>query len=142
MLPLYIIELKSNPLGDKGRRIYGKSKNNASKKNTSAGQYSEKRSYDCGVFCVRHSGVKGRCFGQFGAVWGVVCSSGSEKTSCFCTFGNGVRLHTAYAVDGFRYIAVIAAIGGIRWLMSDLKRISSSKILLRLLRFCRYWQRE
>ena len=37
--------------------------------------------------------------------------------------------------DGFRYIAVIAAIGGIRWLMSDLKKISSSKIFAPLVAF-------
>jgi stage II sporulation protein E len=37
--------------------------------------------------------------------------------------------------NSFRYIAVIIAIGGIRWLLSDLKRVSSSKLFAPLVAF-------
>jgi hypothetical protein len=43
--------------------------------------------------------------------------------------------------DSFRYLAVVAAIGGLRWLLGDLDKVTKSKVFAPLVHLFRFLQR-
>lgn len=84
----------------------------------------------CGVLV-----SKGAVLGEL-APFGASFAAAVPKKYLFSSLvGTALGYILLKPADSFRYIAVIIAIGGLRWLMGDLKKISSSKLFAPLVAF-------
>lgn len=77
----------------------------------------------CGVLV-----SKGAVLGNLAPFGASYCASIPKKYLLSSLFGCGIGYILLMPTDSFRYIAVIITIGCIRWLMSDLKKVSDSPL--------------